>query len=58
VVAANPLFALPTKVVPWSERHAAMLWVGLAVVLGVLTALVLRQARQAQAVGGDEGKVP
>ena len=58
VVAANPLFALPTKVVPWSERHAALLWVGLAVVLGVLTALVLRQARQAKAVGDDEGKVP
>ena len=54
-VAPNPLFAAPTKVVPWSERHAAILWAGLAVVLAVLTALVLRQARQAKAVGGNAG---
>jgi len=55
-VAPNPLYAAKTKVVPWSERHVVILWTGLAVVLGVLTALVLRQARQAKTLGGNERK--
>ena len=42
---------MPTKVVPWSKRHAVMLWVGLAVVLGVLTALVLRHGRRRRWAG-------
>ena len=44
-VGVNPLFAATVKVVPWSERHAVLLWSTLVVVLAVLTGLVLRQAR-------------
>jgi hypothetical protein len=55
-VASNPLFAAPVRVVPWSERHAALLWTALGVVLVVLAVLVARQARQARAFSGNEVK--
>ena len=45
-VGPNPLFAVETKPVPWSERYRSLLWVALLAVLGVLTVLVIRQARR------------
>jgi hypothetical protein len=53
-VASNPLFAAPVKVLPWSERHAVLLWTGLGGVLAVLTVLVVRQARRARTLGGEQ----
>ena len=44
-VTPNPLFAVETKVIPWSERYAWLLWGTLIVVLVGLGALVIRQAR-------------
>jgi hypothetical protein len=57
-VAPNPLFVAPVTVVPWSERHAVLLWSGLGVVLAVLTILVVRQARHARSLDADAPKDP
>ena len=45
-VAANPLFAVEAKAIPWSERYRGLLWGVLLAVLLVLAVLVARQARR------------
>jgi hypothetical protein len=55
-LAPNPLFAAPVTIIPWSERHAALLWMALGVVLVVLAVLVVRQARHAQALSDSTEK--
>jgi hypothetical protein len=44
---ANPAFAAPRKVVPWSERNRGLLWIALIVVAAALGGLVFKQARRA-----------
>lgn len=46
----NPLFSLPTKTIPWTERYSWLLWSALLLVLAVLSLLVYRQARHARSV--------
>jgi len=52
-VTTNPLHAAQTRIVPWSERHAGVLWGVLLVVLAVLAILVARQGRHARSVKGS-----
>jgi hypothetical protein len=44
---ANPDFAVPKKVVPWTERNRGLLWIALIVVAMALAGLVFKQARRA-----------
>lgn len=48
---ANPLFVAPVTVVPWSERHAGLLWAALGVVLVILLGLVAWQMRGVKGAG-------
>ncbi|MFH0911689.1 MAG: DUF3999 family protein [Planctomycetota bacterium] len=41
----NPLFVEKPEVLPWSERHKALLWTALLAVLAILAVLLWRQAR-------------
>ncbi|HVT83365.1 MAG TPA: DUF3999 family protein [Phycisphaerae bacterium] len=52
----NPRFAAKTTTVPWSERHAVLLWSSLVAIVVVLGVLVMRQARSARASVADSAK--
>jgi hypothetical protein len=47
-VGSNPAYQAPTRVVPWSERHRAIIWVALVAMLAVLGLLVYKMAVSAK----------
>jgi len=54
----NPEFAAPERIIPWSERHKAIMWVALLAGLALLGFIVYRQMRAAAPPGAGPAPGP